>query len=374
MVPEVLMISKPIVPPFDDSGKNIVVSQIQNGQTYRYRVLTVKNASLPWPNVASAAIYGNAGEYSPQLTQNIKVMMYGLRPRGASIYHYFFAPNLITSTAGRLQKLLAKVKTVQTVCSQPKSFENIKKLIFADRVIVLSEMTRKLMVDGGISENRLVHVRPGIDFIKRQNSTVRGAIKEKYGIPKDAQMVVFPGDYEFSSAASTVAKAVPLLVESHSKICIVFACRIKRPASLAIRDTIKAQIKEQGFSKQTVFLERVEDMPSFVGAADVAVMPSESLYAKMDMPLVLLEAASQRVPLVVANTPPLSELLTYGMGIGVEPGNENELAQAVGSILDNSAEAARFGEAGETAIFEHFNAQKTAAEIEKIYDEVMLTQ
>lgn len=370
---EVLMISKPIVPPFDDSAKNIVVSQVTHGSKYRYRVLTPKGAAPPSPEVKTAAIYGDAGAYSPGLAQNLKVMLYGLRPRGADIYHYFFAPNTVSSLAGRVQQLFARVKSVQTVCSQPKSFDNIEKLLFADRVIVLSEMTRRLMAEAGIAAKRLVHIRPGIDFIARKTPAERAAIRTAHGIPADGPMVLFPGDYEFSSAAETVAAAVPLLAKSHPKATVVFACRIKRPPSVAIRDAIRAEIEGQGLGANVIFLERVDDMKHFVGAADAAIMPAESLYAKMDVPLVLLEAASQQVPLIVANVPPLSELLPFEMGLGVPPSNAGALAEAVGRILDNSKDAEQMGVAGAAAVRDVFGSKQAALKVESVYDEVMST-
>jgi glycosyltransferase involved in cell wall biosynthesis len=370
-LPEVLMISKPVVPPFDDSAKNVVLSQARYAERYTCRLLTAKDAPLSLPNVRSAPIYETAGAYSPGLMQNLKVMLYGLRPRGADIYHYFFAPNKVTSFAGRLQKLAARVKSVQTVCSQPKSFENIRPLLFADRIIVLSSQTKERMLDAGVEENRLVHIRPGIDFIEKKSDEARFAIRRKYGIPEKDPMVLFPGDYEFSSAARTVADAVPILAKTHPKAKVVFACRIKRPPSVAIRDEIRDSLARLNLLGNVVFLERVEDMPAFVGAADVAIMPAESLYAKMDVPLVLLEAASQQVPLILANVPPLSELLPFGVGLGVPPSNAEALADAVGRILDNSEDARQMGEAGEHIVQEIFSAKKAAAAVERVYDEVM---
>jgi phosphatidylinositol alpha-1,6-mannosyltransferase len=343
------------------------------GARHRYRVLTAKNSGVSWPNAISTEIYGDAGSYSPGLSQNLKVMMYGLRPRGADIYHYFFAPNPITSLAGRMQRLLARVKSVQTVCSKPRTFDNIHKLLFADRVIVLSEQTKTLMIDAGIDEKRLSHIPPGIDFIERKSDKDRMAIRERHGIPTDGPMILFPGDYEFSSAARTVAEAVPLTAKSHPKATVVFACRIKRPPSLAIRNEIRAEIERQQLAHKVVFLEKVDNMPAFVGSADVVVMPAESLYAKMDVPLVLLEAASQQVPLIIANVPPLSEMTQFYMGLGIPPKDPKALAEAIGRVLDNPNEAKQMGNAGANAVREVFNSQKAATAVEQIYDEVMET-
>jgi glycosyltransferase involved in cell wall biosynthesis len=152
---------------------------------------------------------------------------------------------------------------------------------------------------------------------------------------------------------------------------VVFACRIKREASRKIRDEIKSEIETLGLSDRVVFLERVDKMPLFTGAADVVVMPSESLFAKMDVPLVLLEAMSQGVPLVLANVPPLSELLGFDCGLGVPPEDSEALAEAVQAILDDTALGTRLGLAGAEAVRTAFSARVMARQVEQVYKEVL---
>jgi len=371
MLAKILMISKPIVSPWDDSAKNIVRSQLLHSKKHSYRVLGTSTSLPPAEDVIVDPIYKGIGEYSPSLFQNLRVMIHGLRARGADIYHYFFAPNKVTSIAGRVQSFVANVKSVQTVCSRPLSFEKINDLLFCDKVIVLSQDTQKQMVNAGVDSDRLRHIRPGIEPLEELSVLERQEIRKEYGIKEDAPFVVFPGDYEFSSAAKTVGDTVPLLAKAFPNIKIVFACRIKREASKNIRDEIKNKILESGFSDRVIFLENVKDMPRFVGSADVAIMPSESLYAKMDVPLVLLEAMSQKVPIVVADVAPLNELLDFGAGLGVKPGSSNELAEAIGNILDNKTRSKEFGDLGAQTVNEYFSSESMTLSIEKVYNEVL---
>ncbi len=368
---QVLIISKPIVPPFDDSAKNIVVSQLRHSSAHRYRVLGTPSSPPPAPEVAVDPIYSDSGAFSPGLKQNLRVMWHGLRPRGADLYHYFFAPNKLSSLAGRAQRLMARVGTVQTVCSKPLSFEGVSKLLFTDRVIVLSEDTRRQMAAAGVPEEKLRLIPPGIDPIDRPDDDERKAIRRANGVPETGPFILFPGDYEFSSAAETVSRAVPLIAEGSADATVVFACRIKREASRGIRDRIRADIEERGLLDRVVFLERVSDMPSLVGAADVVLMPAESLYAKMDVPLVLLEAMSQKVPLVIADAPPLDELLACGGGIGVPPGDPEALAAATMDLLRDGALRERMGEAGRAAVETVYSAAAMARAVEKVYSEVL---
>ena len=152
---------------------------------------------------------------------------------------------------------------------------------------------------------------------------------------------------------------------------MVFACRIKREPSRAIRDKIIDDLQTAGHGDRVQFIDRVSDMPALVGAADVVVMPADSLYAKMDVPLVLLEAMSQHVPLVLAKSAPLDELLSFGAGLGVSPGEPEALAEAVTRILGNSSLKKELGMSGARAVQESFSADTMVKAIEAIYDEVL---
>ncbi len=365
------MISKPIVPPWDDSAKNIVAAQIRHSATYRYCILTDGSSQAQLQNAVAAPIYSNRGRYSPGFFENLRVMGYGMRSRGVSLYHYFFAPNLVSSLAGRVQKTVARVKTVQTICSAPASYEGIRSLIFTDRVIVLSAHTKRALVNAGIDRDRIRYIKPGIEPLTPLAKIERNDLRRAYDLPIQAPVVVFPGDYEFSQAANTVARAVPLLHKALPEIIVVFACRIKRAPSLRIRDAIKRDLKAVGRVGSVRFLEDIPDMPAFIGAADLVLMPAESLYAKMDVPLVLLEALSRGVPVVLSATPPLDELLETGAGVGVPPCDPQALADAVISLIKNRPLREKMGHTGTRAVNTHYCAATMAAAVESVYDEVL---
>ncbi|MCP4604149.1 MAG: glycosyltransferase family 4 protein [Proteobacteria bacterium] len=365
------MISKPMVPPWDDSAKNIARSQVARSTKYSYRVLTDGSSIPPAPGVVAESIYSGQGTYSPGIGQNLRVMLHGLRPRGADIYHYFFAPNSVTSFAGRVQKTVARVKTVQTVCSIPASFEKIGRFLFCDIIVVLSEDTKRRMIDAGVESSKLRLIRPCIEPIEIPKQEQKIQTRRAYNLPDSDPVIVFPGDYEFSSAAQTVARAVPLIAKDISNITVVFACRIKRAPSIAIRDEIKNELIAAGYGERVRFIESFPDMPAFVGAADAVIMPAESLYAKMDAPLVLLEAMAQKVPLVLANTPPLDEILSFGAGLGVSPGDPEGLADALKKLIMDPALRDNLGTSGARAVGDAFSADAMVRAIENVYDELL---
>ncbi len=369
MIPrQVLMISKPIVPPWNDSAKNIVRDQVVMGKRYGYRVMTTPGAAPLSPNVSNEAIYSDGGRFAAGLRQNARVMLAGIRPRGASIYHYFFAPNTLTSTAGRIQRLTARVPTVQTACSAPSSFDRAAGLVFTDMLIVLSRDTEQGFLRAGVSPSKIRRIAPGIRPIDPPDEETRAAVRKLHRL-KSGPVFIFPGDYEFSRAADTVAGAAGKILTSIPESTLIFACRIKRDASREIQDGIKRRLADLG--DRVVFLNEVDHMPALVGACDMVLLPSESLFAKMDVPLVLLEAMSQKVPIIIADSPPLDELLETGSAMGIPPADPDGLAEAVVSLWSDVPRRSAMGEAGARAVKDKFSAGNMAASVEDVYDEIL---
>lgn len=374
-----------MIPPWDDSAKNIVRSQLLHSAKYAYRILTVrspgestKRINLPDGEFSRVKerlklepTYGGAGLYSPQLSENARVFLKGLFPGKTALYHYFFAPNPITSRAGWLQKTLARVKTVQTVCSLPGNFAEANKLLFADIVIVLSEYARREFERAGVSSSRLRLVRPSIEPLVPLRAEEKRKEKLANGLDPEKRIVIFPGDYEFSQAAEVVAKAVPRITGELGDVLVVFACRMKRPGSIAVRDSLRRELESSGYGGKVRFLDRVDNMPRLVGASDVVLMPQENLYGKMDAPLVLLEAMAQEVPLVLADAPPLNEIIAFECARAVPPNDHESAALATLDLLNHPEMAVGMGRKGADAVEKVFSPDAMSRKIESIYDEVL---
>ena len=365
---EVLIISKPIVPPWNDSGKNIAKELVTQGERYTYRILTTQNFSFADERrpIRYERIYPSSGSYQAGIRQNLKVMFCGLRKKDARIYHYFFAPNPTSATAGRLQRALTRVKTVQTFCSRPADYSIIERLIFTDKVIVLSAHTHRQLLDAGVDPKRVVHIPPGIVPPPPLSDSERRQLKQKYALSQK-RVVLFPGDFEFSTAASQVAAATASILSVHPDVVVVFACRAKTGRSREQQQRIKMQLAQ--FGERVRFPGEIDDMPRLVGCAEVIVLPQDDLYAKMDIPLVLLEGMGHAVPLIVADAGPLRELIAGECAIGSK--NAASLTDAVTHLLTHPNDAERLGQQGKTLVHTTYNATQMAKAVENLYDELL---
>jgi phosphatidylinositol alpha-1,6-mannosyltransferase len=363
------MISKPIAPPWNDSSKNLVKDLALAGRTFRYHVLTPKGYTLAGPRVQSEAVYARSGEHTPALRQNANVVHRLLRPDKCDVSHFFYAPNPRTSLVARACLTLRPRRTVQTICSRPRSFERVRSLLFADRIVTLSQDTKTRVEHAGVPTDRLRLIRPGIQLPVYPTADERRAARAALRLPLDEPIVIYPGDYQFSSAAHTTAEAMARCETQSAHF--VFACRIKQHASREEEARVDSLLRRAGIRARATLLNEVPQMLKLLAAADLCVLPAESLFAKMDIPLVLIEALALGVPVVTADRPPANELLQLGdVGGSVPPGDPLALARVIDDILANESRRRILAKTARE-VARNFDIEDVSRQHEALYDELL---
>jgi len=367
------MVSKPLQPPWDDSAKNLARDLVRFAERHEYRVMGLRPPDTNREfadRIVVEPIYKGTGAYSPNLGQNLRVLRRLFRPDDCDIYHFFFAPNPATSRAARVVRRLKKKKRlVHTICSAPATYEGIQRLMFAHKVVALSENTRQALLDNGVPD--VVRIPPAIDASSRVAREDKRSVREVLGLPVEKPLVLYAGDYQFSSAADTCVRAIPEIL-ARSDAHFVFACRLKQELSRLEEQRLKTRVVERGLGGRVHFFNELERIHHLVAAATVQVLPAESLFAKMDIPLVLLESLREEVPVVIADVLPLAELLERPVGLAVSPEAPARLAEAVLELLDSPDRRRDMGREGRALARRVYDAPVVAAAYERLYDELLL--
>jgi glycosyltransferase involved in cell wall biosynthesis len=369
-VKHVLCVSKPVVSPWNDSSKNLVRDLSLGVDRFHLHVMGTRSqpAALRRDNVTWEPIYADSGRFAPGLAQNARALTRVTRPdRRAAIYHFFFAPNPITSGVLRSIMRFKSQRTVQTVCSVPRDLGAARSLFFTDRVIAVSDDTRRALEAAGVENVRRIY--PAVDP-DRLAFSGPNPMAEELGLVGHP-VVLFAGDIEVAGTPDTLIALVAHVTAAMPEARVIVAARDKNPDSAPARERLRRGLDEAGALGRVRLLAEVDRMDQLLALADVVTLPVATLYRKMDIPLVLLEALANRTPIVVSALPPLVELVSGGGGVSV-PGEDGiAAAQTIVSLLADGSKRDRLGHEGRRMVVEKFSLQAMARAYEDVYTELL---
>jgi glycosyltransferase involved in cell wall biosynthesis/2-polyprenyl-3-methyl-5-hydroxy-6-metoxy-1,4-benzoquinol methylase len=116
-----------------------------------------------------------------------------------------------------------------------------------------------------------------------------------------------------------------------------------------------------------------DDVPRFLGGADAFVLPSvRDIHGNLDgLPTVLLEAMGCGLPCIASNIGGVSLVIRDGEnGILVEPGNVQELQEAISKTITETGYAVQLGKTARDDVVRQFNWKQVAMEFEKMISRI----
>ncbi|HEV8547642.1 MAG TPA: hypothetical protein VGQ57_01420, partial [Polyangiaceae bacterium] len=203
-----LFVSKPLGPPWNDSSKNLVRDLALGLRRHDARGFGRQGGPPSLGRVTLEPLYPAApGGFSPALRDNLRVLGRLVAGSGADLFHFFFAPNVRASQAARLAARVRRTRTLQTVCSVPRDDADLARVLFGDRVVVLSRHTEARFLAAGIPRETLVRIPPAAPPLEPFGDEQRREVRRSLGLDPDAPLVVYPGDLEFGGGARLVIEA-----------------------------------------------------------------------------------------------------------------------------------------------------------------------
>lgn len=346
---EVLIIAKPLVPPWDDGTKNLARDLAQGLRRHRPRTFG-RGVVLP------------GGVLEPPPAGPLHWLGRLLLGAPADLWHFLFTPNPRTSTVARGAARWRRRPTVQTVTSRPRA-DLPPSLLFADRLVVLSRATERALRERGVPAERLRRIPPACPPLAPFDEEERRAARRRLGLPAAAPVVVFPGDLETGEGAAHVLDAFAARAERDA--VLVMACRPKT-ARAAARE---AHLRRRADPGRVRWVGRTPDIHALLGAADVVALPSRDLSAKVDLPIVLLESQWLARPVIVAAESSAAELAEAGAARVVD--GVDALIGALDQLLADAEARDRAGRAARAFAEAHHHPARMAAAYERVYDELL---
>ncbi len=360
-----LFVSKPIAPPFHDGAKCLVRDVAMGLRNYRPVVLGTRDAPPLAEGIEVDRVYPTAGGFAPALRDNERVfqrLVFGDRP---DIWHFVFAPNPLSSFAGRVARALRRVATVQTVASAPRSFAGSARLLFGDRVVTTSSWTRDRLLAEGAPAARVAVIPPSVPELAPIDAEQARALLRETDLPQGGPLIVYPGDLEVSTGAALLARALPAVFAKSADVHAVFACRAKTERASQAQQRLEHELAP--FGRRVRFVGEVPSLHALLSLATLVAFPVDNLYGKVDLPIAVLEAMALGIPVIALDVGPLRELVGAHL---IPPGDPGALANACVELLASPERRAELAEKGRAAVHERHRPGQVALAYEAIYGEL----
>jgi len=232
----------------------------------------------------------------------------------------------------------------------------------ADAVIVPTQAVAAQLRQQGVNAPLCV-VPTGIDIDAfRDGDASRGmAVRNRYGIPLDAPLVLLVSRLAQEKNVPLVLAALKLLRER------LPAARLLLVGTGPLQDSIKTQAANEGLEGAIAFAGGLPhaELPAYYAAADVFAFPSSS----ETQGLVMAEAFAAGLPVVAVDTPQARDV--FGIHLAGElVADADEMAQALFTLL-TSPERRAAASAHSRAAAVQFDARATAGRVFAVYNAVL---
>lgn len=189
----------------------------------------------------------------------------------------------------------------------------------------------------------------------------RTSVRERFGLPRDAPVVVFLGNLFKHKGLHRVVRALSGLPDLPWHLAVV--------GDGPERGTTERRLKRWGLSDRATFLGRIpeSDVETVLSAVDVLALPS----TQEGMPYVILEAMASGVPVVATDVYGIPEMVVDGeTGLLVQPEQGAQLRSALRRLVENRKERDRMGKAARERFERLFTLDAQVRAFESLYEQV----
>jgi glycosyltransferase involved in cell wall biosynthesis len=226
-------------------------------------------------------------------------------------------------------------------------FSRRKYLDPAVRYIAISHAVKQVLLDGGVSRDKIQVVHSGVDpdrFVQR-GVTRDEELARRWGAEPGVPLLVNAAALTDHKDQATLLRAAALLKQRGLKFRLVIA------GSGELEEDLKRLQHELGLADFVSFPGYVTDLSLLYPGADLFVMSShlEGLCTS------ILDAMSAGLPVVATRTGGIPEIIRDGQnGLLAQPRNPESLAAALQRILEEADLRSEFRAAGRHTVLNQF--------------------
>ena len=226
----------------------------------------------------------------------------------------------------------------------------------ADYLIAVAEGVKKHLVEQGIDGSRVPVLYYGIDLEKYAAPLPTPEAKARLGLAPDTKTVGIIGSLIPRKGHRHLLNALKKIEPSVGEVHAIFAGEGAEEAAL------RQQTQALGLEGRVHFLGFRTDAADIMAACDGVALPSY----KEGLSIAMMEAMALARPVLVTNVAGMPELVQHQKtGWMTSPGDEDELARALGQLFCEPETTHRMALTGRDFVVENFDQRACLARMER---------
>lgn len=271
------------------------------------------------------------------------------------------------SWAGGLAAWWAKVPLVRTRhLNLPlhRSWHNFVHRLPA-ALVTCGETMRAGLIEQGFAANELVNIPTGIDFSAFVPVRDRAAVRAELGVDDETPVILMVGVIRAVKRHALALEAFARVRKHYPKAVLVLA------GAGPMRGDMEALAKQLGCADAVRFLGHRDDVPDWMGAADIALLTSRS----EGVPQAVTQGLGLALPTVATAVGGVPELIEHEVtGLLAESENIDSITEQLLRLLEDRAWAQRLGRAGQAHVLAEFSLAAMLDKTEALYATILARQ
>lgn len=238
---------------------------------------------------------------------------------------------------------------------------NLVSLKKYHKIIAVSQATKKVMIDSGIDEKKIVVVYNAIDVDIWKRDKVLSTFRDELHIPATSKVIGVVGRLRYEKDISTTLAVAQKVIQVRPDTYFVLV------GDGPDREEAEKTVKQLGLEENILFVGFRKDALNIYAALDMFVSTSLT----EGTPNTVLEAMAMEVPVVHTIVGGVPEMIEDGYnGILCRVGDVDGIAEATLSVLNDEEKAALLRQRGRESVCLKFSFATRLKMVEQLYEEV----
>lgn len=239
----------------------------------------------------------------------------------------------------------------------------------ADAYVAISSVVSNEICNMGIDSRRVVKIPNGVDINKFTplDDAEKYSLRKKRGLPEGAITLAYCGRLTHEKGLSSLLRVWKKVTGKFENVHLLLIGS-GDGMSLSCEGELKDFVRDNRLEKYVTFTGPVEDVASYLGCADIFVLPSLT----EALGIALIEAQLTGIPAIATQVGGIPDVVTHEVnGLLIASENDDELLDATMDLMGDSAKRTEQGIAARKLAVERFSISRVTQSYLSLLDAVV---